>query len=202
MTETPIPDGYVRCLEQLHEAARAWCSAHPFAELLFRTREFEAEIAREAGKPGQKPAIVAQLSDVIERWADNADTRSFLRALDAATGGEATYMQMKMLVEAQQQHRLERARGAMPAGGQWECITCARRIDGYTNLEGLIERPTAGAFTVCAYCGAIQRVSPEGTHYEPVAAEQLRRLPTSVRKQLFAARNTIEQRIREQEGRS
>lgn len=81
-----LPDGYTDCITAMQRAAAQWSAPHPFAELRFRTVEFEEEIAREVGRPpGERPAIIAPLHAVIDRWAGNADTAAFLRAIDEAT---------------------------------------------------------------------------------------------------------------------
>jgi hypothetical protein len=183
-----LPEGYVRCVEAMQLAARNWLAQHPFAELRFT--DFEAQMAREAGRPGERVAVVAVLSDTIDRWADNADTRDFLRAIDRATDGEATFMMAKALVDDAISRRLERASGQLPEG-DWRCTGCSEVLDGFTSIDGKPKTPGAGSLSVCSTCGALQQVAATGTGYEPLTTAELNKLPKSMRMQLLKLRDGI-----------
>lgn len=195
-------EGYARCIDAMQRAARAWLSAHPFAELQFIP--FEHDLARAAGKqvrPGERIAVVAALPDVIARWAGNADTAAFLRAMDEASHGEATYLQARAIVEAAVARQLERASGQMPAG-RWTCVACNTVLDGFTQLNGADGKPDAGSLTVCGYCGALQKVAADSLRFEPLPVRELNALPKSLRQTLLAARRVVEDRRASERARS
>jgi hypothetical protein len=196
--------GYARCAEAMQRAAGDWLRAHPFAEPEFRTREFEAEVTRQAGrKPGERPAIAAALIDVIDRWAANEDAKSLLRAMDAAGDphGGATYMQAKIILEEAQ----KRALGSAPLPtGTWYCTGCERLSDGITTAreaDGSIATPPPGSIGVCTYCGAFNRIDAAGTGYEPVSLAEVNRMPKSRRMRLLAARNGVLAHLAREKGR-
>lgn len=185
------PDGYLRCIEDMQRAARVWLKQHPFAEPRFAP--IEEEFARAVGKPGERPAIVALLSDVIDRWAANEDARSFLRALDEGSGGEGTYQMARALIAQATANALERSQGRLSAG-DWRCTGCGQLNDGFTRFDGSSVTPTPGALTVCAYCGALQQINAAGNTYEALSTRELNRLPKSLRMQLLAMKAEIEKR--------
>lgn len=195
------PEGYTRCIEAMQGAGAAWFRAHPFAEPRFRTHAFEEEMAREAGRPGEKPAIVAPLGAVIDRWADNEDARALLREMERAGAGDATYLQAKAIIEHAQERAIERAQGQLPTG-DWRCTGCQRISDAFTNADGKPEVPGPGSLSVCWYCAALQCVNATSTGYAPLSTRDVNQLPKSVRKQLLSLRNMIQQRLEKEGARS
>jgi hypothetical protein len=192
---------YEAAAERMNAAAAAYMRAHPFAEARFRFAAFEDEVAREAGKPGQRPAVIAMLVDVIDRVAGNEDARGLLRAMSEAVDG-CTYLMAKVLVERQLAAALRRRQGRLTAAGDWHCPQCRALVDGYTPIDEGAATPAAGAILLCAYCAAFNRVSPEGDRLVAASTRDLNKLPTSARKQLFAARLHVARRIAKEKARS
>ncbi|HMJ16595.1 MAG TPA: hypothetical protein VK524_34510 [Polyangiaceae bacterium] len=188
-----IPDGYTKCLDAMAEAAQRWVREHPFAGPLQFT-DLEQEMARRAGRPGDRVAVIAALADVLDRWAANADTRSFLQALVTASDGQATFLQARALVAQATQAMLERGSGELPEG-QWSCTGCAKVLNGFTNTSGDGAAPGAGDITVCADCGVFQRVNAECSGYEALETRDFNALPKSARKHLLAIRAAVTERI-------
>lgn len=163
--------GYNECVEKMRAGARAWIAAHPFAQPEFRTSAFEAEVIAQARAQGQhvpegKGLIAAPLDEyVITRWAKNIDAQELLRAMDKASGHQATYMQAKMIIEDAIMRALEKASGQLTSG-DWRCPCCAELLDGYVAIDGRSGKPEAGTYTVCSYCIGIARVADSGDRYE------------------------------------
>lgn len=184
-------EGYQQTLDAMTAAAQQWMREHPFAGP-FRFTDFEKEMAREAGHPTKRVAIIAPLAAVIDRWAANADTRSFLEALVEASKGEATFLQASLLIDSAFASALMRGSGRLPEGS-WNCTGCGAKQDGFTNLDGHPERPGPGAISVCGGCGAIQRVTADGAGYEPLSSKAFGQLPKSLRKTLLAIKARVEE---------
>ncbi len=192
-----FPPEYYEDVRRMDEAARAWYKAHPFGEPRFRLGAFEAEIKRQAGRSEEdKVAIAANHNEsIIERIAVNEDARSLLRAMDAATDHRATYMQAKVLLDAAIESQIKRDSGQQPEG-DWSCPACNEVLDGYTVIDGGGGKaPPPGSISICAYCGGISSVNATQNGLRVLAEAELRKLPTSVRKQIHAARNAIRARI-------
>jgi hypothetical protein len=194
------PEGYTRCVEAMQRAAAAWVKRHPFAELRFHN--FAADLAREAGKPGQKVAVIAALPDVIERWAANADTRAFLQALDDASGGEATFLQAKAIIDAALEASIARAQGQLPKEGSWLCPTCSALSDAFTNADGKAKAPGPGALMVCWQCGGFSVVNDAANGYEALSTQEFNALPKVARMQLRKLQSTVRQRLEREKARS
>lgn len=205
MTDDDDKDaGYARCIDQLNDAAAAWMRAHPFAELRFDTEGFVKYQLARAGKANldwTKAAIIASLRDCIDRWAANEDARAFLHALDEATGGEATFMQVRALIDYQLKRRVERASGQLGTG-DWRCASCKSVLDGFANLGGEEGKPPPGSITVCAYCGTIQRINATADAFDPVDTRDINALPKSARVQLMKLRAAVLTRIADEKARS
>ena len=197
------PPGYLRACEAVERGALAYAKAHPFAEYSFRLVEYEREMAARAGQtlgPGERCAIAAPLSACIDAMAGNEDARGILRAMDQESGGEATYMMARAVIDMQIEAMYRRASGQLPEG-DWRCIACEKVIDGFTNIHGETSTPKPGACTVCAYCGALQKIADDGRYAELPAAE-LRAAPKSVRMHMLEVRNNVLARLKKEAARS
>ncbi len=201
MTDPDNDVEYAKVIDAMHAAGAAWFKQRPFAEPRFRTHAFEQDIAREAGKPGERPAVIAELGAIIDRWADNDDARSLLRAMNAAVDGAGTYLQAKAIIEHAQKRAIERAQGQL-GEGDWRCTGCQKVLDGFTNAAGEPVGPSAGSLSVCAYCAALQQVNKQGDGYVPLSTREINQLPKSVRTRLLGARNLIQERIAKEGARS
>lgn len=188
-----IPEGYASVVEAMAEAAQRWVREHPFAGPLQFT-DFEKRMAERVGRPNERVPIIAILSDVVDDWAANADTRSFLQALVTASNGEATFMQARVLVDHAVQRMLERGSGKLPDGKARTCIGCGERQDGFTQIDGDPEPPGPGAIGLCARCGTLQRVSADGAAYEALSKRTFNQLPKSARKTLLSMKRGVEER--------
>lgn len=183
--------GYAACIDALIDAGVAWKKQHPFAEPRFT--DLEQIVAAEAGRPpGEKVAVIARLGDVIDRWADNADARLFLRHLDGATDGKATYLQVRSIMEEALRRRIERGQGMMPPG-DWRCPSCGTNNDGFSNPDGSSRAPPTGAVGVCFYCAALQRVRDDAGGFEALSVQAFNGLPKQLRVQL----RRMQQHVRE-----
>lgn len=192
-----LPPEYYEAIRRMDAAARDWYKAHPFAEPRFRLNAFESEVKAQAGRPDEdKVAIAANLDEtIIKRIAVNEDARALLRAMDAATDHRATYLQAKVLLDAAIEAQIKRDSGRQPEG-DWTCPGCSEVIDGYTAIDGGGDKaPPPGSISICAYCGGISAVNATQNGLRAFEDAELRRLPTSVRKQIHAARNAIQARI-------
>jgi hypothetical protein len=82
-----LPEGYKRCFSQMGGRAVLWLQTRGKAELEFTL-------------PPLDFGLIANLDTVIERFAPTETGREFLRALDTATGHEATAMQACVLLRS------------------------------------------------------------------------------------------------------
>lgn len=82
-----LPEGYKRCFSQMGGRAVSWFHSRGKAGLEFTLPPLEL-------------SLIANLDAVIERFAPTETGREFLRALDAATGNEATAMQACILLRS------------------------------------------------------------------------------------------------------
>lgn len=204
-TEDEKAAAYSRCIDKLIEAGRAWQLANPFADVRFRTREFVEGYAKKAGKdhlPWHKVAIIACLSDVIDDWAATEDAKRFLRHLDQATGGDATFMQVKAIIDHFNEPAIKRSTGQLPADGDWRCVHCSELIDGCTTIDGSEPIPTPGAITACFHCGELARIASDCKRYEKLPTRALNMLPKSARKTLLEAQRQIRKRIAYEKSKS
>lgn len=203
--EGEFPAGYIKALHAMRDAAYAYARAHPFAEYQFRWWEYERDMARRVGKelqPGESAAIAASLIQCIDGVGVNIDALGMLRAMWDASDGEGTYMMAKAIVMEQYEAAIERASGQVKTPGDWRCITCAKLLDGYHNPQGEPDVPGPGSYTVCIYCGALQRVKATGDGYRDVPAHELHHLPKPVRMELMRYRNAVLERLRDEAKRS
>jgi hypothetical protein len=197
-TEAEKNAGYSRCIDKLIEAGRAWQLANPFAEIRFNTREMIERYAANAGQghlPWDKVAIIASLSDVIDEWAATEDAKRFLRHLDEATGGDATFLQVKAILDHAVEKVIERSTGKLPEDGDWRCAHCAHLIDGITTVDGSAPVPQAGAVTACAHCGEFVRIASDLKRYEKLPSRAFNMMPKSVRKMLLEVQRQIRKRV-------
>lgn len=108
--KTGLPPGYYADAEAMLAAAKAWIASHPNACLMLNALDpdrLPIGAAQRAmlkdklrGLPvDAKIAYIAALTDVIDWWAGNEDTRAFLTRLDEACEHRATYMQAQAVLE-------------------------------------------------------------------------------------------------------
>lgn len=195
-------EGYARTCEAMYRAGADFMRTHPFAEPRFRTEAFEAEIAEQAGRPGQKPFVVAELDKVIDRWADNEDGKALLRAMNDAVKGEGTYAQARAVLEHAAAGNV--VQGEMPEG-DWRCTSCERVLDGFTAVrgpDGEVATPAPGQPTVCAYCAVALRVNASANGFEPLTDRDLRALPKDLRMKLLSMRNFVRDRLERERKKS
>lgn len=192
--------GYEACIDAMAEAAQIWFRQHPFAELHFS--DFAGEVAREHGKERDEVAIISPLSPVIDRWAANEDARLFLRALDDASQGEATFMMAKVIIDQAREQMLEQASGKLSDDGEWVCPGCGERASGFTRPDGEAQPPGPGDLSVCFSCGALSQVNAQGSGYERLSTRAFNALPKSARMQLRSMQNGVRRRIERQRARS
>jgi hypothetical protein len=162
-------EGYRRTLKQMEDAARAWINQRPFAELRFAS---VPAVLRAIGAPeyviaqaeqAKRPAIAAALQPLIEHWAMNEDTRSFLQALVDGTNGEVTFLQASALVGVLLDQHLDRASHVVEvAGRDNHCPACAQELGHATNVSGRTFAPTLGCLTICGCCAARLRFTETG----------------------------------------
>lgn len=177
------------CVMKMEAAGREWFRLNPDAHARFRTDEFEEKIRKNANVPaGKTIAISAALCDVIGDWADNQDARLLLRALDAGSNYQATYLMAKVLLERVMELNAER-RTTHFEEGEWRCTGCAIKLDGFTQLAG-DTGPNAGSLSVCSYCGAIQQVNKAVNGYDPITTKEFNKLPKELRKTMLSMQNT------------
>jgi len=81
-------EGYARQLDAMVDAAKRWVEGHPGLRLQFNF-------------PPRGMLIMAALSESwIEAIGDDADSREFLRALNASIGGAATVLMAFAVVDS------------------------------------------------------------------------------------------------------
>jgi len=194
-----FPEGYHRCVTAMAEAAQLWIKQHPFAELRFN--DLPGQMAREAGRPSERAAVIACLSDVIDRWAANEDARLFLQAMDSATAGEGTFLMAKVIVDQAAERFIEHGQGQFPSG-DWACSGCGKRVDGFTKFDGTPHVPGPGSPSVCTYCGTLQSVNLAGTGYVPLSVKAINELPKSVRMRLRELQRFVKDRLEREKSRS
>lgn len=198
---TSLPPEYYEAARKLGAAAADWQRQHPFAEPRFSLEPFELEMKRRANLPADANVMIGcGLDEAIDKIAVNEDARAMLRALDAATGHQATYFQFKCVYLAAIEAQVERGQGRLADAGDWRCPCCSTLIDGYTRTDGKAGAPEAGMHSVCAYCNALSRVNAAANGFEAVSDQELRALPKDFQKHVAGMREQL-QRMREQKAR-
>jgi hypothetical protein len=79
--------GYQACLKLMGDCAQRWLATHGRKELSFTL-------------PPQYMAVICNLDALVERLSPTQPGRAFLRALDDASGQEATVMQACAIIRA------------------------------------------------------------------------------------------------------
>lgn len=80
-------EGYRACLNRMGDCAKRWLATHGRADLSFTL-------------PPQYMAVICNLDALVERLAPTQPGRAFLRALDDASGQQATVMQACAVLRA------------------------------------------------------------------------------------------------------
>jgi hypothetical protein len=87
MSKPELPDSYVELVRVMLDAGRAWLLARPGLRLRLRTLDERAMYIGELNEP------------TICWYAEDEDSRAFLRELDRASDGQATLQQARMAIE-------------------------------------------------------------------------------------------------------
>lgn len=157
------------------QAARDWHAQNPAVELKFKPLGFAA-----------RTFVIAGLdSALIRRVGASPKTRELLRAMDAATGNNGTVAMADACIEMVfgLRHALTVRPEDLPRkldphtnrGDHGACPACGKLLDATTNMYGSAT-PSAGDFTICAYCTEILRFD-EQLHVRLTTLEDREHLP-------------------------
>lgn len=90
---------YEQVCTRMYAAALAWLTMRPGVQLAFNglPAHYLAQLPK--GVDPKQAAIIAVLSDCFDWWPANEDTRSLLKEIDRASGGEATYLMADAVIK-------------------------------------------------------------------------------------------------------